>query len=329
MMPNVESVDLRNAGQVKDKVLKYMVEKKIPLKHLQLAGSNLVSDDGWKMLFKHYGMELLSLKLSWLDCAFDDDTVAFLVDHCPNIQRLKLKKCFKIGDRGLNSLGNLQRLEHLSLDLPRETTERQLIYVADKTGSNLRTLSLERFLDASDEFLAVVKQRCQRLEKLRFTDNAICTDQGFADLFTEWVNPPLTFVDFSSNRDVDNANPDGPENPVGLASAGFTALMEHSGRHIQKLDISSCRHITHDAFSKVFDGVKRYPELKELNISFLTIMDDFIVACIFKSCPTLVKLTAFACFKVKDVLVPAGVALIGVPNAQDSIVIQGDYTGEL
>lgn len=328
-MPNVENVDLRNAGQLKDDVLKFMAQQKIPLKYLQLHGSNLVSDDGWKFLFKHYGLELLTLKLSWLDCAFDDDTVEFLVDHCQNIRRLKLKKCFKIGDRGLTSLGNLQKLEHLSLDLPRETSERELIYVVDKTGSKLRTLSLESFPDASDELLTAVKQRCQRLEKLRFTDNAICTDQGFADLFTDWANPPLTFADFSSNRDVDNANPNGPEQPIGLASAGFTALMGHSGSKIARLDISSCRHISHGAFSEVFDGVKRYPELLDLNISFLTIVDDFTVGCIFKSCPKLVKLTAFACFKVKDVLVPAGVALIGVPNAQESIVVQGDYTGEL
>jgi len=70
--------------------------------------------------------------------------------------------------------------------------------------------------------------------------------------------------------------------------------------------------------------VKTYPWLQELNISFLTRIDTPIVAGIFKSCPKLKKVTAFACFNVKDALVPAGVALIGLPNAQDSILINAD-----
>ena len=36
------------------------------------------------------------------------------------------------------------------------------------------------------------------------------------------------------------------------------------------------------------------------------------------------KVTAFGCFNVIDVAVPKGVALIGVPNAQDAIVQEGD-----
>jgi DNA repair protein RAD7 len=329
VMPNVENVDLRNAGQLKENTLDYMIDRRVPLKHLQLIGSNLVTDEGWRKFFTYYGPSLLTLKLGWLDCSFDDETVSVLVNSCPNIQCLKLKKCFKIGDNALHSIAQLQNLQHLSLDFPQEVSEKKLVYIIDKIGPSLRTLSLEKFQDASDEFLAVIKEKCQQLSKLRLSENAVYTDQGFTYLFTDWSNPPLTFIDLSSNRDIDNTNPNGPEDPIGLASSSLQALMAHSGSKVERLDISSCRHISHEAFSKVFDGEKEYPELKDLNISFLPIADDFIVGCIFKSCPKLTKLTAFACFNVKDIRVPKGVALIGLPNAQENIVVQGNYTGEL
>ena len=70
----------------------------------------------------------------------------------------------------------------------------------------------------------------------------LCFVTAFASLFDEHSKvPSLTFVDLSSNRDVDNNNPTGPEDePVGLASSGFIALMSHSGQTLTHLDISSC-----------------------------------------------------------------------------------------
>ena len=100
--------------------------------------------------------------------------------------------------------------------------------------------------------------------------------------------------------------------------------MAHSGSRLEHLDIASCRHIEYDAFSRVFDGMKEYPMLRDINISFLTKIDTAIVAGMFRSCPAMKKVTAFGCFNVTDIKVPKGVALIGVPNAQDSIVQEGE-----
>ena len=72
-----------------------------------------------------------------------------------------------------------------------------------------------------------------------------------------------------------------------------------------------------------------YPFLKDINISFLTKIDTAIVAGMFKSCPQLIKVTAFGCFNIVDVAVPKGVALIGVPNAMESIVQEGDVDADL
>lgn len=325
IVSKVENLNLRNAGQFKDEVVDYILERHVPLKNLQLEAANLVSDEKWKALFEQNGDLLESLKLAWLDYSMDDDTFMHLVSFCTNLKRLKLKKCFRLSDPALGAISGLRKLEHLSLRFPQATSAPALADLIASTGSNLRTLSLENFVEADDIVLDSIHSSCTRLEKLRFSENDYCTDAGFTALFNDWANPPLSFVDLSSNRSIDYTTPDGPEDPTGLASAGFEALMNHSGPRIERLDISSCRHITYQAFASVFDGIKQYPFLKDINIAFLTRIDSAILAGIFRSCPLMAKITAFGCFNATSVAVPKRVALIGVPNAQDSIVHEGDF----
>jgi DNA repair protein RAD7 len=132
-------------------------------------------------------------------------------------------------------------------------------------------------------------------------------------------------VDISSTRDLDNTNPEGPEDyPIGLASTGFLALMAHSGPRLEVLDVASCRHISHEAFAEIFDGVKQYPFLREINMSFCPVVDTQVVAGIFRSCPRVKKVVTFGCFEVQDVIVPRGIVLIGAPKAHDTIEQFGD-----
>ena len=323
IIPKLKRLNLRNAGQLKDEVIDYILERDVPIEHLQLEAANLVSDDKWREYFSKMGYRLETLKLSWLDFSMDDETVAYLVAGCPNLIRLKMKKCFRIGDPAFESISKLEHLEHLSLRFVTPTTNQALVNLIRQVGGKLRTLSLERFENADDEVLDQIHCTCTKLSKLRFTDNDYCTDKAFASLFTNWSNPPLAQIDLSSNRDLDYTQPDGPEDPIGLASSGFKAIMAHSGSRLERLDISSCRHIKHSTFAEVFDGVKQYPFLKEINISFLTKMDTVVVAGMFKCCPSLAKVTAFGCFNITDIIVPLGVALIGVPNTLESIVQEG------
>ena len=298
------------------------------LESLRLDGANLVSDEGFRKLFKSCGSGLKSLKLSWLDNSFDDETVSIMVQQCPNLERLKLWKCFKMTEASMESLAYLSnKLKHLSLELSAPISQESTSELVKALGGGLQTLSLRKFDNADDELLTCIHVQCRRLTKLRLTDNSMCTDQGFIDLFSDWDNPPLSFIDLSSNRDLDNSNPDGPDNPIGLASNGFKALMAHSGKQLERLEIKSCRHISNEAFTEVFDGVKQYPCLKTMDVSFLPSVDTFAVSCLFKSCPNLKKLTAFACFQITGLEVPQGVALVGVPNAQAAIVVEGGFSG--
>ncbi|KAE8349260.1 hypothetical protein BDV28DRAFT_64175 [Aspergillus coremiiformis] len=324
-MPSLTNVNLRFAGQLKDKVVKYLLERDLQIKSLQLDAANLVSDTYWRRLFEKLGPQLESLKLSNLDFSLDDETIEVMCRYCTELRRLKLKQCWKMGDGSLQALSSLASLQHLSLNIVRETDSESLLEVVSKLGPRLQTLSLEGFPNVDNILLETIHEKCRLLSKLRLSENAVCTDKGFARLFTDWSNPPLEFVDFSSTRDVDNSNPDGPGDAIGLASEGLIALMNHSGPAIRKLNISSCRHVSRSAFEEVFSIEKIYPNLKELDVSFHPIMDDFLVGRIFHCCPAIKKLVAFACFNVRDVRVPVGVALIGGLKAQSTIVVEGKY----
>ncbi|KAL2784865.1 hypothetical protein BJX66DRAFT_76753 [Aspergillus keveii] len=318
-MPALTHVNLRFAGQLKDRVIDYMLERDLKVKHLQLDAANLVSDQRWQQVFRKLGSQLETLRLSNMDFSLDDETIQVMSKFCTGLRRLRLEDCWKMSDRSLQAIANIQSLEHLSLNLISETQPENLLELVSKIGSNLRTLSLRGFALADDTVLEMIHNKCKLLTKLRFTDNSICTDKGFVTLFDNWSNPPLEFADFSSTRDVDNSNPDGPTDATGLASNGFAALMRHSGSTLRKLNISSCRHISYAAFDDVFADGKSYPLLKELDVSFQTVMDDYLVGRIFRCCPAIQKIVAFACFNVRDARVPRGVALIGGLRAQDPL----------
>ena len=319
VVPNVRKLVFGNACQLKDGAIDYMLEKCGELKHIQFYAANLVSEGTWHRLFREAGSRLEVVKLKWLDAAFEDLVMRDVAKYCPNLERLKLKLCRRLGEDAVSYISDLPALKHLSLQISREVPIPTLIDLIEKRGSKLQTLSLEKFIDADNSVLEAIHDNCTQLSKLRFSENDTATDAGFTALFTDWQNQPLSFVDFNSNRDIDNNNPEGPEEAIGIASSGFQALMAHSGSTLKHLDIASCRHIERSTFFDVFNGGQTYPALEYINLSFCNRADTSVMVGIFKSCPALKQLVAFGCFDVQDVVVPRNVALIGVPRAQDAI----------
>ncbi|KAF1851644.1 DNA repair protein-like protein Rad7 [Cucurbitaria berberidis CBS 394.84] len=322
--PNVKRVSLRNCCQFKDSNIDYMNEKAKALTDIQLLGANLVSNDKWAELFIARGQDLKSFKVEWLDAAFDDQAVEALTTFCPNLERLKLERCKRIGKDSIDAIARLHHLKHLTLRFYEPIPREKLIHLITSVGAHLRTLCLEHFLDDSvdptDDVLEIIHDTCRHLIKFRFTENNECTDAGYVNLFSNWANPPLHYIDVNSTRDMDNTNPDGPEDcPIGLASDGFREMMSHSGKRVEFLDISSCRHISHSTLVEIFDGTRQYPHLREVNLSFCPVVDTEIIAGVFRSCPMIKKVVTFGCFQVADVVVPRGIVLIGAPRAQDQI----------
>lgn len=325
-MPNVETVNLRFAGQLKNHIVDYMVDKCKKIRHLQLGAANLVSDESWLKLSAAIGTNLETLKLSELNDSFRDATVEETVKNCPNLRRLKLRSCSHMTEASINHLTKLTKLEHLTLAVAQQdTSSASLVKLITSLGPNLRTLCLEDYLEVDDAVLDAIKDNCKHLSKLRITGSNTISDQAFSELFGgNSVIPPLRYADLSDNRDIDNMRPEGPEDaPIGFGDQGLQSLMLHSGGKIQRLNLKADRHISHATLLDTFDGVKKYPLLNDVDLSFVTQVDDVVMTGIFKSCHALSKLVVFACFNARASRIPAGIAVIGLPNAQDNIFQEG------
>jgi DNA repair protein RAD7 len=323
-MPNVETVNLRFAGQLKDDALLYMTDKCKRIRHLQLGATNLVSDKAWIEMFRVLGPQLETLKLSELNDSMREDAVKELAQNCRGLKRLKLRSCSHMTEQSIESLCALTKLEHLTLSIAQpETSAATLVKLVSSLGPNLRTLCLEDYIELDDTVLETIKNHCPRLVKLRIRGSSVCSDAAFASLFdNNCPFPPLVYADFSENRDIDNMNPEGPtENPIGFGSSALTALMVHSGTRLEHLNLKSCRHISRAALGDTFDGAKQYPALREMDLSFMTQVDDVVMAGVFKSCPAVAKLAVFACFNAREAAIPSGIAVVGLPNAHNRVVV--------
>ncbi|KAI0593081.1 DNA repair protein-like protein Rad7 [Biscogniauxia sp. FL1348] len=321
-LSHLKKLKLRNAIQFKDNVMSYLISRHITLDSIYLHGANLLTEDCWTEYLKAKGQHLKALQVYFTDKHFTDDIVKSLNEHCPSLARLKICHNQQVSDEGVKHIAHIQKLEHLSLRLVKPTSTEAYIVVVKSIGNQLRTLSLEEVENVDDRLLDALHDNCTSLTKLRITGSRVMTDAGFARLFKDWKNKPLMFVDLEQCRHVDAAKPRENAHQIGLCSDGFRAMMNHSGKTVKHLNVHSCRHISREAFEEVFSIDKQYPELVNLEISFCEQVTDFIVGCIFRSCPNLKKLNVFGCMKVKDVKVPKGKILVGLPNAM-GMVIEG------
>ncbi|KAM5388388.1 hypothetical protein BFJ71_g13511 [Fusarium oxysporum] len=320
----LKNLKIRCGIQFKDEVMDYLLSRDINLETFYLHGANLLSDEKWHKFIQEKGEKLKGIQVYYTDNHFGDETIATLRDHCPNLKRLKVENNQKLTNDGIKTIASLSALEHLGLQLQHKTESDAYIEVVSKIGANLKTLSLKIVPEVDDGLLQAIHEHCRSLSKFRITDSEFMTDQGFVDLFTKWANPPLHFVDLQKCRQIDASKPRENPDSVGLCSEGFKALMAHSGEKLQYLNIHACRHISREAFEEVFHEDARYPELKELEISFCEEVTDFILGSIFRSCPKIREVNVFGCMKVKEVRVPRGVILVGVPNAQ-GMVVEGSH----
>ncbi|TGJ80295.1 hypothetical protein E0Z10_g8476 [Xylaria hypoxylon] len=289
LVPQLKRLKLRNAIQFGDRVMQYLTTRNMSLESIYLHGANLLTEDMWAEFLTRKGSYLKGLQVYYTDKHVSDKTIDTISNVCPNLTRLKICHNQEVSDEGIKCIAKIDTLEH--------------------------TFSIKNVPDVDDRLLDAIHENCANLSKLRITDSEFMTDIGFTRLFRGWKNKPLSFVDLQKCRHVDAAKPRENEHMVGLCSQGFEALMEHSGTGLRYLNIHACRHIPGETFEKVFASDRTYPQLRYLEISFCEYVNDFIVGSIFRSCPNMKEVNVFGCMKVKDVRVPRGKILVGVPNA--------------
>lgn len=322
--PNLRRFKARCAIQFKDEVMDYLVSRDSALESFYLHGANLLSEKKWHEFIALKGQGLKGLQVYYTDCHFGDETIEKLAQHCPNLLRLKVENNQKVTDKGVRAIGQLSSLEHVGIQLQRRTSASAIVDFVSRVGPTLKTLSLKVVPDADDTVLKSIHRHCRSLSKLRITDSETATDRAFVELFTAWENPPLQFVDLQKCRHIDARRPRANDDGVGLCGEGFKALMAHSGSKLEKVNVHACRHITREAFEEAFKDGAHYPELRKLEISFCEEVTDFVLGCIFRACPKIKEVNVFGCMKVRDVRVPRGVILVGVPNAQGMVTEGAD-----
>jgi len=318
----LEKIKLRNAIQFKDEVMEYLLGRQLMLKYFYIHGANLLSAAIWQKYLEEKGAHLETLQIYYTDKHINDETLKTVQEHCTGLKRLKICHNQQVSDEGLLYIAKMSALEHLGLQLVKFTTTEPYVKIIEGVGKNLRTFSIKEVPDVDDRLLDALHKEATFLAKLRITGSELMTDSGFVRLFTDWKNRPLVSVDLQRCRHVDSAKPRENAHLVGLCSDGFRALLKHSGRQLQYLNLHACRHISQEAFEDAFAADKTYPELRYVEVSFCEDVTDFIVGSIFRACPKLKELNVFGCMKIKDVRVPRGKILVGVPNAQ-GMVIEG------
>lgn len=323
MVPSVKNLKIRNAIHFKDEVMEYLLSRdKVELEGLYLHGANLLSAEMWKRYLTTKGKSLQRFQVYYTDRHFDDECMIALRTAAPELKRLKVYNNQQVSGDGIRELVHLKKLQYLSIHLHEHVHSDVYVEVLHSIGAGLRTLSLRWMPKLDNTVLDAIHSNCHSLSKLRITDSEVMTDAGFARLFTNWRNPGLTFIDLQKCRHVDSQKPRENPDDIGLCSEGFKALMAHSGKSLQKLNLHACRHISKQAFDEVFSLEKTYPELKSLEISFCEDVNDYVVGSVFRSCPNLRELNVFGCMRVKNARVPRGKILVGVPNAL-GMVIEG------
>ncbi|KAK0651858.1 hypothetical protein B0T16DRAFT_88641 [Cercophora newfieldiana] len=321
-VPHLKKIKAYNAIHFKDEVVDYLLSRDIELEDFYLHGANLVSESKWKEFLEQKGKPLRSLRVYWTDKHFTNDLLALLETACPSLERLKVSHNEQVGAEGVKAITRVQTLRHLSLHLRKHVHPDVFVALLNSIGKNLETFSIAMMQGLDNTVLDAIHNKCRSLQKLRITESEVMTDDGFERLFKDWENKGLRFISFKNCRHCESTSPRQNPDNVGLCSKGFKALMAHSGSKLQSLNVQGCRHISASAFEEVFSADKVYPELTELEISFCEEVTDFIVGSIFRSCPQLRELNVFGCMKVKDVRVPRGKILVGVPNAL-GMVIEG------
>lgn len=319
--PKLRRFKARCVVQFKDEVMDYVLSRDVTLESFYLHGANLLSEEKWHEFLQAKGKDLKELQVYYTDCHFGDDTLSVIAENCPSLRRLKIQGNQKITDTGIQAIAQMKALEHIGIRMSdgNQPKSETLATVITGIGRNLRTLSLKEVHQIDDRVLQAIHDSCRSLAKFRITNNTVLTDAGFAKLFINWDNPPLEIVDLQLCRYSSASAPRINEDNVGLCGEGFKALMQHSGELIRDLNVHACRFISREAFEHVFRKGTCYPNLTHLEISFCEEVTDFILGCIFRSCPKIRQVNVFGCFKVKDVRVPRGVILIGVPNAEGMI----------
>ncbi|KAI9892889.1 MAG: hypothetical protein M1814_001048 [Vezdaea aestivalis] len=324
--PSLRFLCLRNANQLQDGVVDYVVTRKLTIEELSIYGPNLLHHQHWIKLFDALGTRLKKLKFASARENVTSATLQHISVACPNIEHLSLRSLFESLDYDcVRSLANLGKLKNLSLEFTQDDdidTE-AIVELIKAVGPNLTKLSLKALRWAGNEVLQAIHQHCENLTHLAMTENETCTDEGFADLFTNWTNRPLIQINFGRCRHLLSNEPVENSLGIGMCDKGFQAMWKHSSTFLESLDVRDARHISTETFHAAFDpaGAFSYPKLRQMDVSF-TKFDQLALYRAFTTAAMLKEVMVFGLYNIRHPAIPYGVKVLGIVG--EKIEVQGN-----
>ena len=276
ILPTLRYLMLRFCGSMTDEVLSYFGTQLTDLKGIELGGPFLVSKACYLDFFQRRGENLEEITITDT-FRVNADVISSLVDNCPNLKELRLKQIVKFDDESVRLLTALSKLKVLEISDPGgDVQDEAVIDLLNSIGSGLKELDLSGCTLLSDKTLLAVRQCCPRLTSFSLTEVGEITDEGVAQLFRNWdINPGLQYINL--NRIYK------------LEYFGIEALLEHSGKTVEVLNLNGCP-LKPDSWDFWWQGGK-LTKLWSLDVGFVRSTDDAVVERLCEEvCPNLGEL---------------------------------------
>jgi DNA repair protein RAD7 len=274
-MPNLKTLQLSFCGRLSDPTLTAIISRLKHLEHLILIGPFLITTQQWKRTLETIGHNLRTFEIS--DTArWDEECSRTLVEKCPNLQVLGMKRINGLSNQSIQYLVNLSQLKTLDITEPTGLiTDEYIVPIIANAGPNLEKLVLDGCVELGDETFNAITQYCPHLSYLSLALLDRMTDECVAKGFQSWTN----------NHGLNTLN---LTRCVGIKDAGIQAALAHSGASLEILSLNSLDELTQETFRLFMDEETRVgSDLVELDVSFVRCVNDDIVGRLSRACKDL------------------------------------------
>lgn len=168
---NANTAEIKGIN-LSDDTLLAIVERRLPLKKIDLAGCENLTDASVVELSSITSLEEIDLRL----CGLITDASCFALSHLPRLRYLCLGWCYLMTDSSLEALSKCVRLETLLLWGCEQLTDRGVQSISRLP--NLNRLELPELADISDFGIRELSSNARRLRTLRLTSLKAVSDEG-------------------------------------------------------------------------------------------------------------------------------------------------------
>lgn len=275
IMPNLKTLQLAFCGRLVDSTMAALVSRLHSLEHLILTGPFLITTQAWKSALETIGHKLRTFEIS--DTArWNEECSQTLVNQCPNLEVVGLKRINGISDECIHWLSSLHNLKSFDLTEPTGIiTDEYVIPIIRNAGDKLEKLVLDGCVELTDETFNAIIENCPNLQYLSLALLDRISDECVAKGFKSWTkNHGLTSLILTRC--------------VGIRDAGVQALLAHSGASLELLSLNSLDELTQDTFNLFTDEENKIGnDLVDLDVGFVRCVNDDVVYKLTRACKDL------------------------------------------